>query len=151
MAHSSLTEEQKSNASSLFKMIDTDRDGLITKEQAFQAWKLLGYEPNEQVSEELKSNTYGINLQKYLEVLALCMNQTSFEDRIRHIFRIIAGTQGNTISKRQLQNALSMVTIDLTDDMFLDLFEQMANDDDEEITYEDFLAFLRQNGDYIFY
>eukprot|EP00770_Monocercomonoides_exilis_P004877 MONOS_4853.1-p1 / transcript=MONOS_4853.1 / gene=MONOS_4853 / organism=Monocercomonoides_exilis_PA203 / gene_product=unspecified product / transcript_product=unspecified product / location=Mono_scaffold00135:52870-53434(+) / protein_length=133 / sequence_SO=supercontig / SO=protein_coding / is_pseudo=false len=132
-------------------MIDIERSGVITPSQALTTIRLLGIVLSESMEKEIRASAYGITFQRICDIVAASLSERDFDSHVKRTYLLLKDEWSKGITKHQLITMLNKLGIELEPLLLTDLFEQMAGDEGEIITEDDFVNFIKQNGDYVFY
>mmetsp|Transcript_33184 Transcript_33184/g.43722 ORF Transcript_33184/g.43722 Transcript_33184/m.43722 type:complete len:238 (-) Transcript_33184:135-848(-) len=129
----------------MFDFMDTDRDHLITRDEAHQLFEKMGYVPVMPLGTQL-------TLMQFLLVAGLQKAQL-FESNIQgaahHTFRMMCGKEQGTVTSKMLEVHMKKIGMEISDLSAERIAEIISADGDLEFNETEFVEYIKYNAAYL--
>lgn len=148
LAHNFARKDEIGKLKTVFRSIDLNGDGMISKEELSFAYKSAGIELNNQdLDKIIKAIDFDHNgMIDYEEFIRISLPQESLftEVNLKTAFDMFDTDKNGTISQSEIKSALGM-DANVDDSVIKELLLEIQNTGDEEITYDQFKHILLNN------
>ncbi len=148
MASQLLTKAEKENLAKIFKAIDKNGDGKLSKEEIFEGYdlffgKTMEKKDIEQMFESV--DTDGSGFIDYSEFVIAAMNEKNLlsNEKLHAAFKMFDKDGSGTISSDEIKEILGFGK-QLGEDAVNEIIKQVDENGDGEISFEEFSAMMKQ-------
>ena len=146
-----LTEDQRAEIEEAFKMLDFDKDGLISTKDIKIALRSIGFEPTKKeiihMIGDIDPEANGmISLPLFIKMMTKKRDDMDPEEEIRRAFRLFADDSGEGIRASDIKRVAIELGENLTDEELKDIVEEADRDNDGLITFEDFANVMHKTS-----
>jgi len=145
VSSTSLSRDEVRWIISMFDFFDTDRDQLISREEALLLFSKMGYVPVMPLGTQL-------TLMQFLLVAGLQKAQlfdSSIQGSAKHTFRMITGDQGGRVTSKMLEKHMSSIGIPITKMSAERITEIVSAEGDLEFSEMEFVEYLTYNHSFL--
>ena len=142
------SKEEKANLLSTFKALDTNNDGVISREELQEGFKktnnaLTEADMNELMKQIDKNKSNEID---YSEFVAAAIDRKKLlsEDKVKTCFKMFDKDQNGTISLNELKMVFNPAGREANNNTWDELMQQVDTDGDKEIDFEEFRDLLHK-------
>ena len=146
-----LTEEQRAEIEEAFKMLDFDKDGLISTKDIKIALRSIGFEPTKKeilhMIGDVDPGANGmISLPLFVKMMTKKRDEMDPEEEIKRAFRLFADDAGEGIRASDIKRVAQELGETITDEELKDIVEEADRDNDGIITFEDFANVMHKTS-----
>lgn len=146
-----LTDAQRADLTEAFNLFDTDGSGAIDAAELCTAMAALGFNPkrseiDKMVKEMDKDGDATIDLEEFMIMLAEKMNQQDGKEEMLKGFKMFDDDNTGRISFNNFKRVATDLGETLTDDQLKEILAEADEDNDGEISQEEFLNVMTRTG-----
>mmetsp|Transcript_8926 Transcript_8926/g.32943 ORF Transcript_8926/g.32943 Transcript_8926/m.32943 type:complete len:174 (-) Transcript_8926:2134-2655(-) len=147
-----LSDEQKQEIREAFDLFDTDKDAAIDSHELKVALRALGFHVKKDEIHSLmalydEDETGHVTFQQFLTICTEKMADRDPLDEIRKAFMLFDDDKSGTITVKNLRKVAREIGENMSDEELHAMIDEFAKDREGEISEDEFLAIMRNNGD----
>lgn len=147
LTHNFAKKQETNELNQVFKLIDTDKDGKLSKNELKTCLETLGIEVTEEGLNNLLKridfdNDGFINYQEYLQA-TISTKDLFTDENLKSAFRLFDTHSDGTISVKELEEILGL-TEQIDKGIIMELLKDIGKTEEDEFTFEEFKLFIMQ-------
>lgn len=154
LTHNFAKKKETNELNKVFKLIDTDKDGKLSKTELKKCLETLGIEVTEEgLNNILKrvdfDNDGFINYQEYLQA-TISTKDLFTDENLKSAFRLFDTHSDGTVSVKELEEILGL-TEQIDKGIIKELLKDIGKTEEDEFTFDEFklfiMQYIQQNGE----